>query len=171
MPDSLPGEKILALIDRVRHAEDPSVQHPALTLGNWADLTRLTDRNKVLERELAEMTQCRDAAVRQGERAEVNLDFDLEEAAYSAVEAMNYDWEYTDGLPPTELVNSIVAHVRPDLARLTERLKQAYTLLAELVDTEDCWFDHHGGCQAHGYLSLEQGEKCPQFEVKELLKW
>lgn len=43
-------------------------------------------------------------------------------------------------------------------------------LLASLVDDEACWFDHHGGCQAHGYLSLEPGEKCPQQELKELLK-
>ncbi len=45
----------------------------------------------------------------------------------------------------------------------------ALRLLADLVDRDDCWFDHHGGCQAHGYLSLEQGEKCPQHEAKELL--
>lgn len=25
-----------------------------------------------------------------------------------------------------------------------------------------CWFDHHGGCQEHGYLSLEPGEICPE---------
>lgn len=42
-------------------------------------------------------------------------------------------------------------------------------LLASLVDDDDCWFDHHGGCQAHGYLALEPGEKCPQAELKELL--
>lgn len=37
------------------------------------------------------------------------------------------------------------------------------------VDSDECWFDHHGGCQAHGYLSLQPGEKCPQFELKEML--
>lgn len=43
-------------------------------------------------------------------------------------------------------------------------------LLRSLVNEDDpCWFDHHGGCQAHGYLSLEPGEKCPQAEAKELL--
>lgn len=42
-------------------------------------------------------------------------------------------------------------------------------LLRSLVDEDDCWFDHHGGCQAHGYLSLEPGEKCPHAEAKELL--
>lgn len=42
-------------------------------------------------------------------------------------------------------------------------------LLRSLVDEDSCWFDHHGGCQAHGYLSLEPGEKCPQQEAKDLL--
>lgn len=42
-------------------------------------------------------------------------------------------------------------------------------LLRSLTSEENCWFDHHGGCQAHGYLSLEPGEKCPQQEAKELL--
>lgn len=42
-------------------------------------------------------------------------------------------------------------------------------LLRELVDSGECWFDHDGGCQEHGYLSLGPGEKCPQFELKELL--
>ena len=42
-------------------------------------------------------------------------------------------------------------------------------LLNALVDSDDCWFDHHGGCQAHGYLSLEQGDECPQHELKRRL--
>lgn len=42
-------------------------------------------------------------------------------------------------------------------------------LLEDLVDQDECWFDHHGGCQAHGYLSLEPGERCPHAEAKELL--
>lgn len=42
-------------------------------------------------------------------------------------------------------------------------------LLESLVDDSDCWFDHHGGCQAHGYLSLQPGELCPQNELKILL--
>lgn len=45
----------------------------------------------------------------------------------------------------------------------------ALRLIRDLIDPDGCWFDHHGGCQAHGYLSLEPGEKCPQQEAKELL--
>lgn len=29
---------------------------------------------------------------------------------------------------------------------------------------------HHGGCQAHGYLSLQPGELCPHQEAKNLLR-
>lgn len=43
-------------------------------------------------------------------------------------------------------------------------------LIRDLLDEEDCWFDHHGGCQSHGYLSLSRGELCPQEEAKRLLK-
>lgn len=50
-----------------------------------------------------------------------------------------------------------------------ERADKALRVLADVVDRDDCWLDHHGVCQAHGYLSLEQGEKCPQYEAKELL--
>lgn len=55
------------------------------------------------------------------------------------------------------------------LAQAEARADTATALLRDLVDADDCWFDHHGGCQAHGYLSLEPGERCPQAEAKELL--
>lgn len=42
-------------------------------------------------------------------------------------------------------------------------------LLDDLADRDPCWFDHHGGCQAHGYLSLEAGERCPHARARELL--
>jgi hypothetical protein len=42
-------------------------------------------------------------------------------------------------------------------------------LLEALVEDDDCSFDHHGGCQTHGYLSLEPGEVCPQAELKQIV--
>jgi hypothetical protein len=42
-------------------------------------------------------------------------------------------------------------------------------LLEDLIDEDDCWFDHNGGCQAHMYLSLRPGELCPQEEAKRVL--
>lgn len=52
---------------------------------------------------------------------------------------------------------------------MTDTLTAPRNLLEALADGDDCDFDHHGGCQAHGYLSLEPGELCPQRELKDLL--
>ncbi|KQQ65063.1 hypothetical protein [Microbacterium sp. Leaf320] len=46
---------------------------------------------------------------------------------------------------------------------------QVKQLIRDMTDPDDCSFDHNGGCQAHGYLSLQPGEKCPHAEAKELL--
>lgn len=54
-------------------------------------------------------------------------------------------------------------------ARLGAWLEQVAALLPCLVDDGECWFDHHGGCQEHAYLSLKPGEKCPQAELKEIV--
>lgn len=53
---------------------------------------------------------------------------------------------------------------------MSKRIKVKIDLLESLVDGGDCSFDHHGGCQEHGYLSLEQGELCPQEELKQLIE-
>ena len=42
-------------------------------------------------------------------------------------------------------------------------------LLESLLSDAPCWFDHHGGCQEHGYLSLTAGQECPMQEAKRLL--
>jgi hypothetical protein len=55
----------------------------------------------------------------------------------------------------------------PDRSR--QGLTSLLRLLSSLVDEDDCWFDHHGGCQAHGYLDLRGGVQCPHQEAKEVL--
>ncbi len=52
---------------------------------------------------------------------------------------------------------------------LVSELAQLRQLVADFVDRDRCEFDHHGGCQAHGYLYLEPGELCPHTEAKQLL--
>ncbi len=62
------------------------------------------------------------------------------------------------------------ARDRAGLAAALALVERDYLrVMADLVDTEPCWFDHHGGCQAHSFLSLEPGEKCPHAAAKELL--
>jgi hypothetical protein len=55
-------------------------------------------------------------------------------------------------------------------SELRTQLATAMTLLRALEDGEPCWFDHHGGCQAHGFLGLQPGEKCPNGAARELLE-
>lgn len=55
-------------------------------------------------------------------------------------------------------------------SELRTQLATAMTLLRALEDGEPCWFDHHGGCQAHGFLTLKPGEKCPNGAARELLE-
>lgn len=71
--------------------------------------------------------------------------------------------------------DSLAGHIRAALVARTPQPAELASVLVSrelldaLVDDGDCWFDHHGGCQEHGYLELEPGEKCPHAEAKELL--
>lgn len=56
--------------------------------------------------------------------------------------------------------------IERDALRVT--IEYLSSLLSELTDSDDCWFDHHGGCQAHGFLSLQPGATCPHADSK---KW
>lgn len=48
-------------------------------------------------------------------------------------------------------------------------VKPMLKLLSELTDPDDCWYDHNGGCQAHGFISLQDGETCPHADAKKVL--
>lgn len=58
---------------------------------------------------------------------------------------------------------------RAELDAARAEVERLRTLLRDMTDPDPCRFDHHGGCQAHGYLDLKPGEKCPHAEAKELL--
>lgn len=47
------------------------------------------------------------------------------------------------------------------------RAAAAEVVLRDLVDDDHCWYDHHGYCQAHGWLQTEP--RCPHQRAKELL--
>ena len=68
-----------------------------------------------------------------------------------------------------EMTKLIDAETRARGVVAEEPSDQVKQLLRDMTDPDNCWFDHHGGCQAHGYLSLQPGEKCPHAEAKELL--
>ena len=50
-----------------------------------------------------------------------------------------------------------------------DRLAEATALLAEFVDDDPCQLDHHGGCQTHGFLEPEPGERCHVERAREFI--
>jgi hypothetical protein len=64
---------------------------------------------------------------------------------------------------------STVTHLLAIIDAQRAVLDKVSDLVKDLTDPDDCSFDHHGGCQAHGYLSLQPGELCPQLEAKAFL--
>ena len=52
----------------------------------------------------------------------------------------------------------------------TDEILQLRILLKDLVDDDPCTFDHHGYCQAHGWMSTDS--LCPHARAKYYLaKW
>lgn len=52
-------------------------------------------------------------------------------------------------------------------AALLIAVRPYVNLLADLVDSDECWFDHHGYCQAHAWFATEP--VCPHARAKKLL--
>jgi hypothetical protein len=99
----------------------------------------------------------------------------VEAATTRLVEAMSkergLESPYVDAEDPNDAVIegvfNLPAIVREVLEAAAPHLvAQATALIRDLTDPEECSFDHHGGCQAHGYLNLEPGESCPQADAK-----
>ena len=44
---------------------------------------------------------------------------------------------------------------------------KAGEIILDLVDGDDCYFDHHGYCQAHGWMDESE---CPHSRAKKWLK-
>ncbi len=73
-----------------------------------------------------------------------------------------------DGVPLEGVVVRI-ANAALSRAAAPEEVEKVRQMVCDLIDPDDCWFDHHGGCQAHGYLTLNPGELCPHMEAKQWL--
>lgn len=64
---------------------------------------------------------------------------------------------------------AFIAACRDAVPPLLAALASAHDLIRSFIDPGPCSFDHHGGCQAHGYLDLEPGEKCLQQQAKDFV--
>lgn len=104
----------------------------------------------------------------------------LERAQYqSAIEAVAQHLlsaAKTFGMPgdrlealPARLQEELLTHSKELLeVALTHLHADLFKLIADLADPDPCWFDHRGGCQAHGYLELQHDEPCPQALAQQL---
>lgn len=53
------------------------------------------------------------------------------------------------------------------VCRLRAENEQLIALALDFVcEDDDCYFDHHGYCQAHGWFEIDP--RCPHARVKEL---
>jgi len=55
---------------------------------------------------------------------------------------------------------------------LPTNYKEIIELLKDLEDPEPCELDHHGNCQAHGWVDMKEfppARKCPQKRLKKIL--
>jgi hypothetical protein len=84
-----------------------------------------------LQAELAEMTSCRDAALRALHRDGIETDIDVEEAIANALHGPGWDWE--DERTPGRIARDVAPAVRPALAKATQQL----AAIAALADRWD----------------------------------
>lgn len=77
-----------------------------------------------------------------------------------------------DGSDARDVLHMLAMDVEPLLSRLAavERERdEARGLLSKLVDPDQCWFDHNGDCQAHGWTIRTPGGLCGHEQAKRLL--
>lgn len=74
------------------------------------------------------------------------------------------DIDKVEDLIASEPFQAIIASAQ---AQATTNVR---SLVRDLTDPGDCWYDHHGGCQEHYYLDLDAGQVCPHEEAREWLR-
>ncbi|WP_032381018.1 hypothetical protein [Rhodococcoides fascians] len=92
------------------------------------------------------------------------------EVLYSQESSGDFTKYGQGGYPYTDC-DALAAHVISRLAQAGHTIVPA-ALLRDLVDPDDCWFDHDGGCQAHGHFPSD-GDRawvCPVEAAKNILK-
>ena len=93
----------------------------------------LVDEIRRLRGELAEMTHCRDNAIRAAERADQPIEFDLDQELRDGLEGIA-EWPDGTDLAPDWLINAVARIVRPELARLTEQRDHLVSAFDKLSD-------------------------------------
>lgn len=95
------------------------------------ELDRLRAELEVARIDLAEMTRCRDAALRALHRDDIETDIDVEEAITNALHGPGWDWD--DERTPSLIAREVAPVIRPALAKAAQQLA-AVNALADRWD-------------------------------------
>jgi hypothetical protein len=99
-----------------------------------------------------------DEGYREGLRDGIELSKDCEGVIAERYERIGRDKGYAAGESERDAL-------RAEVSRLTGEVDVLRRLVEELTDAGECWYDHHGLCQAH---SLQE-KPCPHERAKRLL--
>ncbi|MFJ5923877.1 hypothetical protein ACIQF6_14890 [Kitasatospora sp. NPDC092948] len=94
------------------------------------DVPALIARVQELEQQLAEMTRCRDAAIRALNRDDIDTDIDVEDTVANPLWGPGWDWE--DEHTPRRIARDIAPEIRPALAKATQQRDAALARIVEL---------------------------------------
>lgn len=70
-----------------------------------------------------------------------------------------------DGIAP--YLDRLDLLVDTDPLELRDEAMRLALLVDELRDPDDCWYDHHGYCQAHAWMATHP--TCPHKRAREIL--
>jgi hypothetical protein len=73
--------------------------------------------------------------------------------------AQGKEWEHLDW--HTDIMMRVIQ------SELSKQKEELLGLIGDLVDDEDCRYDHHGYCQTHGWFDTTP--RCPHIRAKELI--
>ncbi|RBQ21646.1 hypothetical protein DP939_02740 [Spongiactinospora rosea] len=65
-------------------------------------------------------------------------------------------------------IAELIAAARNMLPGLLAEIGRVRTLVRDLADPDECQYDHHGHCKAHGWTQTEP--RCPHARARELLQ-
>ncbi len=51
--------------------------------------------------------------------------------------------------------------------RSNDLLARSLAILEDMIDSGECWYDHHGYCQEHAWMTINPS--CPHKRAKQLL--
>ncbi|MFE6500732.1 hypothetical protein [Kitasatospora sp. NPDC057738] len=141
------------------------------------DVPALLDRVRELTADLAEMTHCRDNAIRALRRDDIDTDLDIEDTIANEMSVQGWDWEDDDA--PRTIATILSPVIRPALAKATQQRDEALARVRQLEAEQAAtkaptilWLAEYDGTEPTLW-STEGGalEHCSAIARTELTSW